>query len=285
MRAQQGDADPVGLRAGGYRPRPGVGFSRVYPEDRKRVERGWDEAIAGTGNRWSDVFRFERPDGTHAHIVGQEFILRDTAGKAVRVISALFDVTDRRESETAVRRSEETLRLVLENVREDTIIPPPWIALSRPGTPAPRPRPPRRAKDHFLAVLSHELRTPLTPVRMLTRTLARRKDLPPEVMDALALIERNVQTAARFIDELLDLTHPGPGIGHRPGGDGGARRPAHRPRFRAGPGSHVHGATAARRVGWTRWDRRSASGLLSGRIVENCGGDQFQTSNRRSDAI
>ena len=63
-----------------------------------------------------------------------------------------------------------------------------------------------QAKDNFLAVLSHELRTPLTPVLMAARTLSRRKDLPQPVLDALEMIRRNVQTEARFIDDLLDVT-------------------------------------------------------------------------------
>ena len=62
------------------------------------------------------------------------------------------------------------------------------------------------AKDHFLAVLSHELRTPLTPVLMAVHTLTRRRDLPAPVSDALAMIRRNVELEAHFIDEMLDLT-------------------------------------------------------------------------------
>jgi PAS domain S-box-containing protein len=63
-----------------------------------------------------------------------------------------------------------------------------------------------RAKDHFLAVLSHELRTPLTPVLMAVQTLARRKDLPEPVVDALEMIRRNVKIEAQFIDDMLDVT-------------------------------------------------------------------------------
>ncbi len=62
------------------------------------------------------------------------------------------------------------------------------------------------AKDHFLAVLSHELRTPLTPVLMAVHTLALRRDLPKPVIDSLAMIRRNVELEAHFIDEMLDLT-------------------------------------------------------------------------------
>lgn len=63
-----------------------------------------------------------------------------------------------------------------------------------------------RAKDHFLAVLSHELRTPLTPVLMAVHTLARRADLPPEVREAMEMIQRNVEVEANFVDDLLDIT-------------------------------------------------------------------------------
>jgi two-component system CheB/CheR fusion protein len=63
-----------------------------------------------------------------------------------------------------------------------------------------------RSKDHFLAVLSHELRTPLTPVLMSVDTLMLRGDLPPQVAEALEMIQRNVGLEAQFIDELLDIT-------------------------------------------------------------------------------
>ena len=62
------------------------------------------------------------------------------------------------------------------------------------------------AKDHFLAVLSHELRTPLTPVLMAAHMLARHPEMPESAQKTLAMIIRNVQVEARFIDELLDLT-------------------------------------------------------------------------------
>ncbi len=63
-----------------------------------------------------------------------------------------------------------------------------------------------RAKDRFMAVLSHELRTPLTPVLSAAAALRRRDDLPSEVLQRLAMIQRNVELEARLIDDLLDLT-------------------------------------------------------------------------------
>ncbi|HET6510867.1 MAG TPA: PAS domain S-box protein, partial [Candidatus Kapabacteria bacterium] len=62
------------------------------------------------------------------------------------------------------------------------------------------------AKDRFLAVLSHELRTPLTPILTTVQALETDESLPKELVPWLEIIERNVQSEARLIDDLLDLT-------------------------------------------------------------------------------
>ncbi|MDB6171478.1 MAG: signal transduction histidine kinase with CheB and CheR [Chthoniobacteraceae bacterium] len=63
-----------------------------------------------------------------------------------------------------------------------------------------------KAKDNFIAVISHELRTPLTPVLMSVDFLMLHPGLPPQVMEGLEMIQRNITLEAQFIDELLDLT-------------------------------------------------------------------------------
>jgi hypothetical protein len=64
-----------------------------------------------------------------------------------------------------------------------------------------------KAKDDFLAALSHELRTPLTPALAAATYLEdNAKKLPPEFVEDVELIKRNVKLQARLIDDLLDLT-------------------------------------------------------------------------------
>src|SRR5688572_3638076 len=64
-----------------------------------------------------------------------------------------------------------------------------------------------RAKDHFLSVLSHELRTPLTPVLAAVSAIAADPSLPEEdLRGQMEMIRRNVETEARLVDDLLDLT-------------------------------------------------------------------------------
>jgi PAS domain S-box-containing protein len=62
------------------------------------------------------------------------------------------------------------------------------------------------AKDQFLAMLSHELRTPLNPVLFGLSSLLEDPDTPPSVRPDLEMARRNVETEARLIDDLLDLT-------------------------------------------------------------------------------
>jgi len=63
-----------------------------------------------------------------------------------------------------------------------------------------------RLKDEFLGVISHELRTPLTAILGWAGIL--RRDSVPEASrgKALETIERNAQTQARLIEDLMDTT-------------------------------------------------------------------------------
>src|SRR5436189_1786837 len=64
-----------------------------------------------------------------------------------------------------------------------------------------------KAKDDFLAALSHELRTPLTPALAAATYLEDNAEkLPPDLVEDIEIIKRNVQLQARLIEVLLDLT-------------------------------------------------------------------------------
>ena len=62
-----------------------------------------------------------------------------------------------------------------------------------------------RRKDEFLATLAHELRNPLAPVRSAVE-LIKRGGLPPERLAwATTMIERQVRSLIRLIDDLMDV--------------------------------------------------------------------------------
>jgi PAS domain S-box-containing protein len=61
------------------------------------------------------------------------------------------------------------------------------------------------ATHRFLNVLSHELRTPLTPALFAASRLIE-QDMPENVRRLGAVISRNIQSEARLIDDLLDVS-------------------------------------------------------------------------------
>jgi signal transduction histidine kinase/ActR/RegA family two-component response regulator len=63
-----------------------------------------------------------------------------------------------------------------------------------------------KAKDVFLATLSHELRTPLTAMVGWTRILRTTKLDEIDFARALETIERNAQTQAQLIEDMLDVS-------------------------------------------------------------------------------
>ncbi|HEX8148760.1 MAG TPA: PAS domain S-box protein [Pyrinomonadaceae bacterium] len=63
-----------------------------------------------------------------------------------------------------------------------------------------------RAKDEFLATLSHELRTPLTPILGWTHMIRSGRLGDAEVAQGVRVIEKNSQSLARLINDLLDMS-------------------------------------------------------------------------------
>ncbi|MDQ2952336.1 MAG: ATP-binding protein, partial [Chloroflexota bacterium] len=63
-----------------------------------------------------------------------------------------------------------------------------------------------RRKDEFLAMLGHELRNPLAPVTTAIQLALLRQDDPTKVQRSLEVIDRQVRTMTRLIDDLLDVS-------------------------------------------------------------------------------
>ncbi|BDA68563.1 hypothetical protein RIVM261_020000 [Rivularia sp. IAM M-261] len=63
-----------------------------------------------------------------------------------------------------------------------------------------------RAKDEFLSVLSHELRTPLNAILGWSQILRKQHLSQDKAMHALETIERNAQSQAKIIEDILDIS-------------------------------------------------------------------------------
>lgn len=89
-------------------------LSQVHPEDRARVRESVHRVIEGDGRAWTAEYRFRRSDGHYADVLDRGTVLRDETGRALRMIGALLDLSERKRSEEALRASELLHRSVLE---------------------------------------------------------------------------------------------------------------------------------------------------------------------------
>ncbi|HVG12381.1 MAG TPA: PAS domain-containing protein [Flavisolibacter sp.] len=80
----------------------------IHPDDRLRVSKGLFCLITDTRKKfWKEQYRFCKKDGTYAHVIDKGFIIRDLNGEAVRMIGAMQDITEIKQSEIALSVSNE----------------------------------------------------------------------------------------------------------------------------------------------------------------------------------
>ncbi|GAD21239.1 EAL domain-containing protein [Acidovorax sp. MR-S7] len=72
---------------------------RLHLEDAQRVLAGLDGVIQGTGEHWSDEYRFRRQDGSYAWVRDRGFVLRDAQGRGWRMVGGMTDIGARKQVE------------------------------------------------------------------------------------------------------------------------------------------------------------------------------------------
>jgi two-component system cell cycle sensor histidine kinase/response regulator CckA len=131
----------------------------LHPDDREKTLHDMRVAVAGSGPFWQARYRLGRSDGAYADVADRGFIIRDAAGKAVRMIGALRDVTAEKRGEEILRASEERYRLLFENNPQ-----PMWVfddeTLAFLAVNAAACRHYGYGRDEFLAMTIRDIRPP-----------------------------------------------------------------------------------------------------------------------------
>jgi two-component system CheB/CheR fusion protein len=142
-------------------------FQEIHPDDREAASDAYQMAFQEQ-RRYTAQYRLRRKDGEYRWMktVG---VPRYIGGEFVGLVGSSFDVTDLEQAAQLLRDAD-------------------------------------RTKNEFLAVLAHELRNPLAPLRNVVHLLRAPDADHLTLVGVRDLMERQVQTIARMVDDLLDVS-------------------------------------------------------------------------------
>lgn len=149
------------------RPSGDLFFQYVHPEDAERVKQNFESQIARK-EEFIDEFRVVLPDEQLRWIAARGRVICDEQGNPVKVIGVNYDISDRKQSEEALKEAD-------------------------------------RRKDRFLAALGHELRNPLNALYHSLALLKQATDR--DRLDRIReIMERQARLLTGLIDDLLDAS-------------------------------------------------------------------------------
>ena len=162
---------------------PMLWVDRLHPEDRDRVLAESRETNR-TGRPFSVEYRMLHRDGHVVWVRDEARLLRGENGRPLYWQGLLIDITERIETEQAVRRAYEREREAAERLRSLD-----------------------EMKNAFLNAVSHELRTPLAALLGFALTLEQQGEALPreQQLELLARLARNARKLDTLLSDLLDL--------------------------------------------------------------------------------
>jgi PAS domain S-box-containing protein len=90
--------------------------NRIHPDDREATEKQFLTAIAGRDEDYTAEYRIIRPNDGELRWIGVVAkIEREPGGRAIRLLGAHIDITDRMLAQQAVRESEQRFRLIADS--------------------------------------------------------------------------------------------------------------------------------------------------------------------------
>ncbi|MFN3326430.1 MAG: sensor histidine kinase [Bryobacteraceae bacterium] len=148
---------------------------RIHPEDRERVVGELETLMARGGEHWNGEYRFLRSGGASSDVLDRVHVIYDDAGKPVRLIGAMLDITLR-------KRTEEALTIQAS-------------ALARSNADL----------QQFAYVTSHDLQEPLRTIASYSALLSQRYEgkLDSDADEFLAYIEQGAKRMSALVHDLL----------------------------------------------------------------------------------
>ncbi|MCC5638405.1 PAS domain S-box protein [Nostoc sp. CHAB 5844] len=161
----------------------GLGWKNIlHPDDIQPFIQQWLVSMQ-TGEPYEQELRYRKYDGSYRWYLARGVPIKDEQGNIVQWFGTSTDIDDRKQLEAERQRL-----LQLEQA-------------ARAEAEAAN-----RTKDEFVAMVSHDLRSPLNAILGWTQLLRTRKFDKESVNRALETIERNAQSQAKLLEDLLNMS-------------------------------------------------------------------------------
>ena len=155
-----------GLPAARFYEDARAGLSAIHPDDQPRVTETWEACLRGQSPRFEAEYRVLRPDGSARWVLDNGTPLHDETGEIVRVSGVARDITERKQVEAQMRRTQR-----LESI----------------GTLA--------------SGVAHDLNNALAPILMATELM--RLEFPDAASQYLEIIQGGAKRGADMVKQLL----------------------------------------------------------------------------------
>lgn len=155
---------------------------RVHPDDLERVLKTTDKLLKSEESTYFEIeYKFLKEDGTYAHVLDKGSLIRDKAGKPVRIVGAMQDISHRKVYEESLKVLNEDLARSNEELEISN-----------------------KELEQFAYVASHDLQEPL---RMITSFLGLIEKKYSVILDdkGKQYILHAVDGARRMRQIILDL--------------------------------------------------------------------------------
>ncbi len=97
-------------------------LDKIHPDERHAVVQRLNKAIENRETSLSDEFRFKTADGEYKNFYDRAYIKYDKAGKPLRILGAMQDITERENAQKIILESEEKYRTLVEQATDGIFI-------------------------------------------------------------------------------------------------------------------------------------------------------------------
>lgn len=164
--------------------------NRVHPDDRLRVERALNDHLEGKSAQYCVEHRVRHRSGEWKWFAMRgQVVERNQAGKPLRMMGTLTDITERKQAEAELAQAAQELKR-----KNDELVEARDRALDA-----------ARAKAEFLATMSHEIRTPMNGVIGMTSLLLD-TPLSAEQREYTVTIRHCGEHLLEIINDILDFS-------------------------------------------------------------------------------